>query len=142
MHNTQDSIRIKLNNDLQAIFHVRQKLSDFAQETSLPQVVMNDVMVIVDEILSNTIKYGCKPNKQYQLEVEAKVEADKLLLLFIDNAEPFNPLELESPNFNLDVEDRAIGGLGIGIVIAMTESQSYTHTNNKNILAINISLPT
>jgi anti-sigma regulatory factor (Ser/Thr protein kinase) len=49
---------------------------------------------------------------------------------------PFNPLDEATPDTNLSIEDRQIGGLGIHLVINMVDDISYRRTADKNVLTL------
>lgn len=58
-----------------------------------------------------------------------------VIITFIDNGTPYDPLQSVDPNTTLSAEDRDLGGLGIYIVKSMEEI-SYEYKNGQNILKI------
>ena len=59
-----------------------------------------------------------------------------MILSFIDEGVPFNPLESDEPDVSLSAEERAIGGLGIFLVKKTMDSIKYRYENGQNILTI------
>jgi serine/threonine-protein kinase RsbW len=51
-----------------------------------------------------------------------------------DNTAAFNPLEIKTPNAELPIEERNIGGLGLVLVKQKTKSISYEYVNGFNIV--------
>ena len=66
------------------------------------------------------------------------VEKDPLsvVIVFIDNGKPFNPLEQADPNVRASAKERKEGGLGIFIVKKTMNMVEYDYKDGKNILTI------
>ena len=101
---------------------------------------INEVFVIIDEWVSNIIKYAYKKDKNRQFYFEAFILDDNetLVLKFEDEGEPFNPLDYNKvPDYNVPIEDLPIGGLGIKFIKEVSDSVEYELTaNKKNILTV------
>ena len=72
--------------------------------------------LVLDELVTNIIKYGFDDAREHQIRVEMEVGVDLLTISVEDDGKPFNPLEAPSPNLDLPIEDWPIGGLGVFIV--------------------------
>ena len=96
-----------------------------------------EVNVATDEIFANIVNYAYK-NKvgKATIRVELKDNPKAIVISFIDNGTPFNPLEKEDPNISLTAEERNIGGLGIYIVKKSMDKVEYDYKDNQNILKI------
>jgi sigma-B regulation protein RsbU (phosphoserine phosphatase) len=90
------------------------------------------LMVAVDEIYSNIVRYSGAS----EAHVRLVKELDTLRLIFSDNGKPYNPLDAKEPDVTASAEDRAIGGLGIFMVRKMMDNVEYEYKDNKNILTI------
>jgi anti-sigma regulatory factor (Ser/Thr protein kinase) len=53
-----------------------------------------------------------------------------------DDGIPFNPLEKETPDTDLPLEERKIGGLGIHLVRNLMDKVSYQRRVDKNRLTL------
>ena len=60
----------------------------------------------------------------------------KILLTFMDDGTPYNPLSHEDPDTAMPAEKRPIGGLGIMLVKKMASAVSYHRTNNRNFFVV------
>jgi sigma-B regulation protein RsbU (phosphoserine phosphatase) len=94
------------------------------------------LMVAVDEIYSNIVRYSGASEAQIRL---AK-EVDTLRLIFRDNGKPYNPLDAAEPDVTASAEDRAIGGLGIFMVRKMMDNVDYMYKDNQNVLTLEVHL--
>jgi anti-sigma regulatory factor (Ser/Thr protein kinase) len=91
----------------------------------------------IEEIYINIVNYAYTPNIG-KVKINSEVKNDKfsIVLNFIDEGKPFNPLEQDEPDFDLDVEGRDAGGFGIFIVKDKVDDISYEYKDGKNILTI------
>ena len=93
--------------------------------------------IAIDELFSNIANYA------YNTEVGmATVRIDllenplRVVLTFIDNGVPYDPLKKEDPDVTLSAEERQIGGLGIYMVKKSMDEITYEYKDGQNILTI------
>ena len=63
-----------------------------------------------------------------------------IVLVFIDQGIPYNPLDNKDPDITLNLEEREIGGLGIYMVKKIMDEVSYEYMDGQNILRMRKSL--
>jgi anti-sigma regulatory factor (Ser/Thr protein kinase) len=99
--------------------------------------VLMQIEVAIDELFSNIAYYAYK-NSQGKATVRVEVSNDPLavLITFIDNGIPYDPLKKKDPNILLSADDRQAGGLGIYLVKKMMDEIVYEYKEGKNILSI------
>ena len=59
-----------------------------------------------------------------------------VVITFMDNGVPYDPLANEDPDITLSADERGIGGLGIYIVKKSMDEITYEYKDGKNILKI------
>ena len=94
--------------------------------------------VAIDEIFSNIARYSYS-EMEGTATVRVDVEEDPLsiIITFIDQGYPYNPLSKEMPNtIGLPAKKRPIGGLGLFMVKKTMDAVSYSYENGQNILTI------
>jgi anti-sigma regulatory factor (Ser/Thr protein kinase) len=90
--------------------------------------------VALDEILSNIVKYG-RSGREGDGRVEIRLELQdrvSLEMVIVDDSDPFNPLEAETPDTTLGIEDREVGGLGIEIVRRLMDTIEYARVDDRH----------
>lgn len=87
------------------------------------------LMIVFDELLSNAARHGAT-----RLSLDASVRDGRLIASLEDDGPAFDPLAVAAPDTSLEIEDRAIGGLGIHIVREMTDDLSYRREGGCNRL--------
>ncbi|MBP5311302.1 MAG: SpoIIE family protein phosphatase [Clostridia bacterium] len=118
-----------------------EKVTDFvnakleALDCSLK--IQTQIDVAIDELFSNIAHYAYDPETG-PATVIVDVEEDPLsvIITFMDNGKPYDPLSNEDPDITLSAEDRKIGGLGVFLVKKTMDDVSYEYKDGRNILRI------
>ena len=102
-----------------------------------PMRAETQIDVAIDELFSNIAKYAYHPDTG-PATVRVEVENDPLavVITFIDNGIPYDPLSHNDPDTTLSAEARSIGGLGIYLVKKTMDDITYEYKNGQNILRI------
>jgi anti-sigma regulatory factor (Ser/Thr protein kinase) len=91
---------------------------------------------VFDELLGNIINYAYTDEQEHTIEVRVEFFGDRLTVTIEDDGIPFNPLEKDTPDTELPLEERKIGGLGIHLVRNMMDKVSYQRRITKNRLTL------
>ena len=70
------------------------------------------------------------------VRVEVAEEPLAVIITFIDNGAPCDPLASADPDISLSADERQIGGLGIYMVKKSMDEISYEYQKGQNILRI------
>lgn len=102
-----------------------------------PMKTKRQVHIAIDELFGNIAYYAYHPEKGI-VTVHAEVTDNPLavVITFIDNGTPYDPLAKADPDITLSVEERDVGGLGIYMVKKTMDDISYEYRNGQNILRI------
>lgn len=117
-----------------------RKLHGFLAETcrnrALPEHLVFDFEVILEELFTNVIKYGgVKPGGEC-CAIELTHAGNALTLRFTDNGIPFNPLERDEVDTSKPIGERPIGGLGIHFIKKLTDSRHYERKGERNVFTL------
>ena len=116
-------------------------VTDFVNEQlellDCPMKAQMQINIAIDELFSNIAHYAYHPEVgEVTVRVEVVQEPLSVVITFIDQGTPFDPLAQEDPNIGLGADERQIGGLGIFLVKKNMDEVSYTYEDGKNILSI------
>jgi len=107
------------------------------EQYGCPLKAQTQIDIALDELLSNIAFYAYNPQTgPATIRVEVNENPMQVIISFIDNGIPYDPLKKEDPNTNLALEDRDIGGLGIYMVKQTMDDVNYEYKNGQNILTI------
>ena len=116
-------------------------VTDFVNEhleaLDCPIKAQTQIDIAIDELFGNIAHYAYSPETG-PATVLVDVEDDPLsvIITFIDNGTPFDPLAKEDPDITLSAEERKIGGLGVFLVKQTMDDVSYEYKDGHNILRI------
>ena len=93
--------------------------------------------IAIDELFGNIAHYAYPSGTgEATVRLEVPAESRTVLITFIDEGVPFDPLKNEDPNTGLPAEERELGGLGIFMVKKSMDKVSYAYRDGKNMLTI------
>lgn len=101
------------------------------------------VRLALEELLTNTIKYGCAHaidslTKPCEIKVKLSLD-DPIMLIIEDNTGPFDPnQDAPAPKLEEDIEERTIGGLGLHMLKAMGMHIKYQRKGSINCLQVEV----
>ncbi len=102
-----------------------------------PLKVQMQIDVAIDELFGNIAHYAYHPETgPATVRVEVEQEPLAVIITFIDNGVPYDPLATEEPDVTLSAEEREIGGLGVFLVKKTMDDVSYEYKDGQNILRI------
>ncbi len=118
-----------------------EKVTDFInaelEQIGCPFKAQTQIDIAIDELFGNIARYAYNPETG-KATVRFEIEDNPLsvIITFIDNGRPFNPLESVEPDITLSAEERNIGGLGIFLVKKTMDMIDYKYNDGQNILMI------
>ena len=118
-----------------------ETVTDFVNEQlealDCPMKAQMQIDVAIDELFSNIAHYAYNPEiGKATVRVEVAEDPMAVIITFIDNGIPYDPLKKEDPDVTLSLEERQIGGLGIYMVKKTMDDITYEYKDGQNILAI------
>ncbi|NLX25759.1 MAG: ATP-binding protein [Lentisphaerae bacterium] len=127
------SLPAKTENLQTVIDFVTDELESFA----CPLKARLQIELAVEEIFVNIARYAYRPEVG-EATVRCAVDKEPLqvVIQFLDQGKPYNPLTKKDADTSLPAEEREIGGLGILLVKKSMDSIDYEYQDGKNILTI------
>lgn len=102
-----------------------------------PKKVILQIGGAIDEIFGNIVHYAYGDTTgMATVRLEIDSARSVVMLTFIDQGVPFNPLSVKTPDIMLPAKKRKKGGLGIYLVKETMDEISYEFEDGKNILTI------
>ena len=126
---------------VQALVENVETVTDFVNEEleaiDCPMKAQMQIDIAIDELFSNIANYAYNPEVgSATVRVEVQEDPMAVIITFVDQGIPYDPLSTSDPNTSLSADDRAIGGLGIFMVKKTMDDVAYEYNNGQNILKI------
>ena len=118
-----------------------ETVTDFVNEAletmDGPMKAQMQIDIAIDELFGNIAHYAYNPEiGQATVRVEVTQDPLAVVITFIDNGVPYDPLAKTDPDTTLSAEEREIGGLGIYMVKKSMDEITYDYKDGQNILKI------
>ncbi len=107
------------------------------EELGCPLKAQIQIDIAIDELFSNISNYAYNPETgTATVQIEVSNDPLAVILTFMDNGKPYDPLKRQDPDTATPLEERDMGGLGIYIVKQSMDDISYEYRDGMNILKI------
>lgn len=119
------------------ITKVTEFIDNRLEELNCPIKAQMQIDVAVDELFGNIAQYAYEQETgTITVRVEVVENPLSVVITFIDQGIPYDPLQKQDPDITLSAEERKIGGLGIFIVKKTMDEVLYEYKEGQNILKI------
>ena len=118
-----------------------EAVTDFVNEQlealDCPMKAQMQIDIAIDELFGNIAHYAYNPEVgDATVRVEVIEDPLAVVITFIDNGVPYDPLAKADPDITLSAEERGIGGLGVYMVKKSMDDIIYEYKDGQNILKI------
>ena len=128
---------LNLEATLENVETVTQFVEEQLEAVGCPVKAQMQINIAIDELFSNIARYAYNPETgPATVRVEVLKEPMEVVITFIDNGVPYDPLSQKDPDTTLSAEEREIGGLGIFIAKKTMDTVTYAYENGENILTM------
>ena len=125
-------------NRMTALADVAKEVFAWLANLPLSSRAKYSVGLAIEEIGSNTIKYGYDDDREHEIAVHVAAQDDRVEIVFEDDGHAFDPTGHPKPDLERIVESRKIGGLGIELVRRICENMSYQRVGDRNRLVLHV----
>lgn len=94
------------------------------------------ICIAAEEVFVNIANYAYAPDKGNATVRIDVTEEPLVIITFMDNGVPFDPLKKEDPDISLPASERRIGGLGIFMTKKTMDNVEYEYRDGQNILRL------
>lgn len=116
-------------------------VSEQLEQLDCPMKVQIQISIAIDELFSNIARYAYNPTTgSATVQVEVTDDPLAVVVTFIDEGKPYDPLAKADPDITLSAEEREVGGLGIYMVKKSMDDVTYEYKDGRNILKIKKSI--
>ena len=126
---------ITLEASLENLEMISNFLHKWAKKTSLSTHSENELLLAVEEVYVNIVKYAY-PESLGKVTIHCRIDEDSLVLKIKDEGIPFNPLQLPEPHLVSCLKERKVGGLGIFLMRRFVDKVKYEKQGKYNVLTL------
>lgn len=128
---------LTINATIENVAAVTAFVDEQLEQLDCPMKTQMQVDIAIDELFGNIANYAYNPEiGAATVRVEVTDDPLAVVITFIDNGVPYDPLAKADPDITLSAGEREIGGLGIYMVKKIMDDVSYEYKDGLNILQI------
>ncbi|MCE5321320.1 MAG: ATP-binding protein [Bacteroidales bacterium] len=136
MDNTPDDKILLVNNKIDELTRVARFLEELGEKWNLPDPLVFNLNLVMEEALANTILYGFSDDRNHTIEIQCSKSKSLISITIKDDGIEYDPTQKKDPDMSLPAGERPIGGLGIFLIKKIMDSVHYKRIDNINNLIL------
>jgi serine/threonine-protein kinase RsbW len=115
---------VRVPSDLDELVLVRELVRSVAAEADASPACTADLVQAVDEAVTNAIIHG-HAGRDGWVEVAVANRGDQLVVTISDDARPFDPTAVPTPDLSIHPMERRPGGMGVMLARMCVDEMTY-----------------
>jgi len=128
----EQTVTVTVRNEITDLASVTEAVDRIGAEAEIPGKTVMQLQVVLDEVLSNVIKYAWPDGGNHEFYVRINVRNGGIEITITDDGRPFNPLEQPAPAPPAAGRRPLPGGVGIHMVRQLVDSIEYVRFDGRN----------
>jgi anti-sigma regulatory factor (Ser/Thr protein kinase) len=129
-------MRLVIDSQLSEIRRAAALVDEFRVRHGLGDEDTNAIHVVLDEVLSNSIRHGLAGAASHAIALTLELSQGEIVLEVEDDGVAYDPTHAPGPVLEGTLEERTTGGLGMAFVRALTDSIEYRRIAGRNRLVL------
>jgi len=129
-------IKITISNDPANLSVLRETLDRFGAEQGIPSEALIALHVVLDEIVSNVIKFAWPEGGAHEVLVRLTVLDTGVEVEVVDDGRPYDPREAPAPEQAAPGSRPRPGGVGIHMVKQLVDGFEYERVGESNCVRL------
>jgi len=129
-------MRLVIDSKLSEIRRAGELVDEFRAHHGLTDTDANAIHVVLDEILSNSIRHGLAGAASHAIAVTLELSQGEIVVEVEDDGVAYDPTQAVAPVLEGTLEERNTGGLGVAFVRSLTDSIEYRRVAGRNRLVL------
>jgi serine/threonine-protein kinase RsbW len=122
--------------DIDALAGLTSEFEHAGTRAGIPHPVMFRLLLILEEVVTNAIKYGYTDGRPGHIDIALRVAPGRIAVEVTDDGDPFDPTAGLAPIGDQPIEERPIGGLGLHLIRKLSDGLAYQRRDCRNVLTI------
>jgi len=129
-------MRLVIDSRLSELRRATDLVEQFKARHGLGDEDANAIHVVLDEVLSNSIRHGLGGAASHEIAVTLELSEGEIRVEVEDDGVAYDPTQAPEPVLSGTLEERQQGGLGVAFVRALTHSIEYRRVDGRNRLLL------
>lgn len=128
----EQTVTVTLRNEIADLAKVTETVDRIGVQAGIPSKTVMQLQVVLDEVLSNVVKYAWPEGGTHEFYVSINVESGEIEVTITDDGQLFNPLDQPPPVPPADGRRPLPGGVGIHMVRQLVDGIEYVRFDGHN----------
>ena len=129
-------MRLVIDSQLPEIRRAAELVDEFKARHGLADEDANAIHVVLDEVLSNSIRHGLAGAASHAIAVTLELSQGEIRVEVEDDGVAYDPTQAPAPVLAGSLDERRDGGLGMAFVRGLTDSIEYRRIDGRNRLVL------
>ena len=129
-------MRITIESRLPEIARAMDLVRELRERHGLPQRDADAMCIVLDELLSNTIRHGLGGAAGHEIALALDYADGEVMVEIEDDGAEFDPTRAPAPVLAATLAERKPGGVGIAFVRNLTDSFEYQRVADRNRVVV------
>ena len=131
-----DVMRLVIDSQLKEIRRAMELVDEFQALHGLADKDANAIHVLLDEILSNSIRHGLGGAASHEIAVTLDLSEGEIVIDVEDDGVAYDPTQAAAPVLAGTVGERKTGGMGLAFMRSLADSIEYRRIEGRNRLVL------
>jgi serine/threonine-protein kinase RsbW len=129
-------MRLVIGSRLSEIRRASELVDEFKARHGLADDDANAIHIVLDEVLSNSIRHGLGGAESHAIAVMLDLSDGEITIEVEDDGVAYDPTQAPAPVLAGTLEERTEGGLGMTFVRGLTNAIEYQRIDGRNRLVL------
>ena len=129
-------MRLVIDSRLSEIRRASELVDEFKARHGLADDDANAIHIVLDEVLSNSIRHGLGGAESHAIAVMLDLSDGEITIEVEDDGVAYDPTQAPAPVLAGTLEERTEGGLGMTFVRGLTNAIEYQRIDGRNRLVL------
>jgi len=129
-------MRLVIDSRLSEIRRASELVDEFKARHGLADDDANAIHIVLDEVLSNSIRHGLGGAASHAIAVMLELSDGEITIEVEDDGVAYDPTQAPAPVLAGTLEERTEGGLGMTFVRGLTNAIEYQRIDGRNRLVL------
>jgi serine/threonine-protein kinase RsbW len=133
------TLRLAIDSRLEEVRRVRKAVHRMGADAPITTEAWQQIKTCVDEAVNNAIIHSYDNEPGHEVEVEVRIEADRVVCTVADRGRPAPEEAHRKPSLEIspgEVEDLPEGGMGMFIIHEVMDRIEYESKDGRNVLTM------
>jgi len=122
---------LRVKSKTENLSEIRDFVSINARDAGIPEAIVENIILSVDEACTNIIKHAYKLSPEGEINIRVDYNEDKITITIIDYGKSFDPDRVPLPDLQKYYREHRVGGLGMYLMKSLMDDVKYSSVPGK-----------